>query len=305
MINIILILLFTLNIKAFEIIDRYEDKIKISKIENTENIFYLYQSKNGKDFDREFKEVKISNNELKGLKANTYYKLKSNKSEKKFWTLAEEPKKPGTNITFIKSEAYSIKMKVYYSGCEGALLVMTLNDELDKPIDGTEYKKNKNFKEVPNMKNTFVLGNIKDKEEIKLENLNYGIYTFSLIPFNGNEESINYKIDKNIERKTHPQLPVPKQKECESFKENVAEIRWERVEGVKYYEVTVCKDRNCNNPILEYDKADLGNGTEFTIYLEDEKKKYYWKIKAIGLYNSSEYSEVMEIDYDYINSAKK
>lgn len=302
---LIILILFSFQLFSIELLDRSSNSVDL-KIDNiNEKYFKLYKSKNGKDFDKEYTEVSVTNGKIKNLEANKYYKLVSEVNELKFWTLAEEPNKAKTNLTFLKANANAIKIKAYIDNADGALLIATLKKDIDKPIDGKSLKIGK-FGEINSkIGESFVVGDLKNKEEVILENLKYGIYTFTLVPYNGNGESINFNTNKLKLRETHPQLAVPKQKECEYFKDNVAEIKWNKVEGVKYYEVTVCEDRNCNNVILEYDEANFGDGLEWKLFFEDENKKYYWKIRAVGLYNSSEYSEVMVIDYDYINSAKK
>lgn len=302
---VIILILFSFQLFSIELLDRNSNSVDLKIDRIKEKSLKLYKSKNGKDFDKEFTDVSVSNGKIKNLEANSYYKLVSEVDEVKFWTLAEEPKNAKTNLTFLKSNANAIKIKAYIDNADGAILIATLKKDIDKPIDGKLVSTGK-FGEIKSkIGESFVVADLKNKEEIILENLKYGIYTFTLVPYNGKGESINYNINKLKLRETHPQLAIPKQKECEYFKDNVAEIRWNEVEGVKYYEVTVCEDRDCNNIILEYDASNFGNGLEWKLYFEDEKKKYYWKIKAVGIYNSSEYSEVMEIDYDYINSAKK
>lgn len=303
---ILLFAVLSLNLFSLEIKDRTSTSVRIEydKIKGSE--FNLFESKNGKDFDNNSKIVEIKNGELSKLKAETYYKLSYNGKEISFWTLAEEPKNVKTNISFKKAQAKGIKLLTSYMDiADGGILIATLGIKIDLPVDGRTYPVGSFGDESCRIGSSYVVGYFNPKKDINLNNLKYGIYKFALIPFNGKGETINYYTDKPKIRETHPQLPIPVQKECEYFKENVAEIKWEKVEGAKYYEITVCEDKNCNSIMLEYNSANVSNGLDWKLFLDDEQKKYYWKIKAVGLYNSSEYNELMEIDYYYINSAKK
>ena len=302
---ILLFAVLTLNLFSLEIKDRTNNSVVI-KLDNNKKIeLKLYESKNGKDFDNSFKVVDVKNGKLSNLKAKTYYKLFANEGEITFWTLDDEPENAKSNVNFIKAKPNNIKLMTYLDDAEGGLLIATLGNKIDFPEDGKEYQVGNYGESNCKIGNSYVVGHFNPKKELILSDLKYGIYKFVLVPFNGRGEATNYKTHKLKVRETHPQLAVPVQKESEYFKENVAEIKWNKVEGAKYYEVTVCEDKNCNKKLIEYDGANFSNGSEWKLFLENEQKKYYWKIKAVGLYNSSEYSELMEIDYNYINSAKK
>lgn len=302
---LLIFLLLTLNIFSLEIESKSENSVELNYNKNKISEFKLFESKNGKSFDSNFINVSPKNGKISNLKANTYYKLEANGESVSFWTLAKEPKNSKSDISFVKAKAKNIKARLYLNNADGALVLVTLGDKIDFPVDGKVYNVGQFGLSNNKIGNSYVVANIKNKEDLNLVSMKYGIYKFAIIPYNGKGESINY-FTKNIkQRETHPQLPIPNQRECEYFKENVAEIKWDKVEGALHYEVTVCEDNNCNQKLLEYDGANFGEGADFKLFLENEQKKYYWKIKAVGKYNSSEYSELMVIDYNYINSAKK
>jgi len=302
-------LLFILNVNllSLEIVERNVNYVSIKFEKEDTQAYELYESKNGKDFDKNvLKEVKSNGGvfKIEKLKSKTLYKLKG-KKEITFWTLAEKPKKNKESLMFLKANENGIKLRVNQKDSEGVLVLATLKEIILLPESGKKFEIGK-FGEVKNkIGETFIVGDIKGSGEIELKNMKYGIYSFGLIAYNGSGESVNYSEKKGVLHKHHPQLPSPKLKECEYFKENVAEIQWDRVEGTEYYEVLVAEDPDFLSVVLEYDNANLGNGTNFKIFLEDETKKYYWKMRAVGIYNTSTYSDYKVIDYNYINSAKK
>lgn len=302
-------MLLNINLFSIEIIERNENNVKV-KIDNAEKITYkLFELKNGKVIDKSSARnviLSIKDNAINSLSSGTKYIIEDSKGNKtEFWTLAEEPKKAKTNIMFQKTVANSIKGRVSIKDADGVYLLISTDENLSILQDGKEYSTGKYGENKNKIGNSFVIKKMKNGEDFILENLKYAIYNFKLIPFNGNDESINYFSEKGDIRKNHPQLDIPKAKECEFFKENIANIGWNKVEGTQYYEVSVAEDANFNTIIEEYNGANFNNGTNFKLFLEDESKKYYWKIKAVGIYNSSEYSGLNVIDYDYINSAKK
>jgi len=304
----LLILLLNFNLFSIEIIERENNNITI-KTDNIDDLEYkLFESKNGKEFDMLIPRIiRLSSkkNKIADLKANTKYLLQDSKSKIEFWTLADEPTKAKTNIMFLKANANDIKGRVNITNAEGALLLVSINEDISNLKDGKEYTAGKYGSNNNKIASSYIIKKMTNGEVFILENLKYDIYNFTLIPFNGSGESINYFSSKTDIRKYHPQLEIPKVKECEYFKENIAEIKWKEVAGTKYYEVSVAKDPNFNDILEEYNQANFNNGTEFKLYLEDESIKYYWKIKAVGLYNSSDFSEFQVIDNNLINSAKK
>lgn len=302
-----LMLILNFNLFSLEIVERNVNYVSI-KFDNVDTqVYELYESKNGKDFDKDISQSVKSNGgvvKVNKLKPSTYYKLKG-KKEITFWTLAEKPKKNKESLMFLKADNNAIKLRVNQKDADGVLVLASLKDNISLPESGKKVEIGR-FGELKNkIGETFIVGDVKGSGEVVLSNLKYEIYNFALIAYNGSGETINYSEKKGIIQKYHPQLAPPKPKECEYFKENVAEIKWDRVEGTEYYEVIVAEDPDFLNVLVEYENANFGNGDNFKIYLEDEQKKYYWKIKAVGIYNTSSYSDYKVIDYNYINSAKK
>lgn len=302
-----LLIVLSSNLFSIEILDRNTNYVNVRFEKEDIQVYELYESKNGKDFDKNLLQSVKSNGQnlkIEKLKPNTYYKIKG-KKELTFWTLAEKPKKNKESLMFLKAEENAIKIRVNQKDADGVLVLASLKEIIQLPENGKKIEIGK-YGDIKNkVGETFIVGNIKGSGEVILPNLKYGIYNFALIAYNGSGESINFSEKKGILHKHHPQLPSPKLKECEYFKENVAEIQWDRVEGTEYYELLVAEDPEFLSVVLEYDNANLGNGTNFKIFLEDETKKYYWKMRAVGIYNTSTYSDYKVIDYNYINSAKK
>lgn len=255
------------------------------------------------------KKDELYNFTIIGLKDKTPYfiNFQSNDSFKQlssFTTLEITPIKPASNIIFRKTEPGSIELTWRNGMGSRRLVLMRKGDFPDLPSNGMVYNAGKYGSDSSRIgfTDTYVIFNgSKPKNHfIKIDSLEYDNYYFNVIEYNGSGNLTNYLPGEN---RTNPrnkasQLPPPIALEEIVFEDNVAFIKWIGTEGIKYYELQVAKDPSFTSLLEEYTDSDVGSNEEFAIYLEDKNRIYYWRIRAVGKYGRSDYSNIIEVNYN-------
>ena len=251
---------------------------------------------------------KLYNFSLAGLKDKTEYFIYflTNQSFTQilnFKTLELKPSEDASGIIFRKTDPNAIELTWRNGLGAKRMVLMRKGKEPELPINGIEYSSGPFGSEKARigLTDTYVIfnGDRPKKHFIKLDSLDYDLYHFNIVEYNGSGETINYLPGRNSTnpRSKSPQIPPPIAYEEMTFEENVIYIKWSNVNEILYYELQVSKDPNFNTLLEEYTDSDVGANQEFAIFLDDKSQTYYWRIRAVAKYGRSDYSNIIEINF--------
>jgi len=217
-------------------------------------------------------------------------------SKYEFNTLALEPSRQAMQISFGEITDTTIKLNFIFGNGESRILVGAIGDNVDIPVDGTEYKSSNIFGNLETkLGKSFILYNGKDKTpQVTITNLEPGIkYTFAVFEYNGKGKYTNYvnKITNNNQRSISTRLKAPEILNVETISENSIIIKWKKIPNNVNYIIDVATNEKFTNKVEDYNQVDVGDLDNFEISDLIKGKTYYIRIKARGTEGESLFSK--------------
>lgn len=216
-----------------------------------------------------------------------------------FETLVHKPQKQSNLITF--SDIMLDKFTVKFRKGDGTkrLVLIREGEKPTLPKNGTFYSNaNTQYGKGENIdgKGTFVISSGKERD-FKITGLNPCTQYFIMVcEFNGEKNKINYLTEsiKSNPKSGWTALPPPQVLPAEDITNNSFKARWSKVKGAEIYEIMIAKDKDFSQPVDNYNLVDVGD-IDYFILEEIIPGNYYYKVRANGKRNISDYSKVMEV----------
>lgn len=213
----------------------------------------------------------------------------------------EKPSSNATNIAFGKIEANSIEFSFNPGKGKKRYAIISTDSIYDfKSIKNTikfnNESKSSEFIKTNNKNLRIIDVTSKNKGFIKVEDLAYDTYTFLVIETNGSGRytSFNYEFSRSNPRSKHTRIATPINLKYEKSVDGYL-VNWEKVKGVLYYEILAAQDIAFKQVIEDYNYMDTGKSNEWIIYKQEDNANMYLKVRAIGKYNKSKFSKVIQI----------
>lgn len=221
-------------------------------------------------------------------------------------TVAPRPDTNSTQMVF--SKVTDKQIGITWKDGKGAkrLVVARKGAKPDMPRNGKTYKASAKFGDKGaklDTTDTYVVYNgakKKGSDFLIVTGLDYGLYHFMVVDYNGEGEFANYNTDTSHAnpRKKNPLLPAPVlQKEVEWTAENIFKAMWNKIgDGTTVsYEVVLAEDEKFKKIVPQYNNADYGPLPETEIVMPDLSKEYYLKIRAKDSFSPGPYSNVIRV----------